>query len=97
MTCTVVVIFQAKPGLGGRLSEWLARKHPDLRAHAGFDDISLHRDAADPDRIVEIEHWAEAADHQRMVERLDEQGGWDELGQLIVAEPTTLYLERVGS
>src|SRR5688572_18213652 len=81
---TVIVVFQAKAGSGGALSAWLLAKHPGLAAHEGFVDISIYRDARDPDRIVEVEHWTEAAAHRNMVESVDAQGGWDELGDLLV-------------
>jgi quinol monooxygenase YgiN len=93
---TVIVIFQAKAGCGDKLSAWLLAKHPELGAHPGFRSISIHRDVRDPDRIVEIERWARTADHERMVEAVDAQGGWDALGELVAAEPQTLYLEQIG-
>jgi quinol monooxygenase YgiN len=95
MPTTVIVIFQAKPGRGGALSAWLLSKHAGLAAHGGFIDISIYRDARDPDRIVEVEHWTEAAAHRNMVESVDAQGGWDELGDLVVDEPLTMCLEPI--
>jgi quinol monooxygenase YgiN len=92
---TVIVVFQAKPGRAGALSAWLLEKHQGLAAYRGFIDISIHRDVRDPDRIVEVEHWTEADAHRNMVESVDAQGGWDELGNLVVDEPRTMYLERI--
>lgn len=92
---TVLVVFQAKPGRGSELAAWLLSKHPALAEHRGFERISVHRDLRDPDRIVEIEHWASAAAHQRMVDAVDAEGGWDALGELVVAEPQTMYLEQI--
>ena len=92
---TVIVVFQAKPGRAGALSAWLLSKHPGLAAHRGFIDISIYRDARDPNRIVEVEHWTDPAAHRNMVERVDAQGGWDELGDLVVEEPHTMYLEQI--
>lgn len=93
MSCTVIVIFQSRRGRARALCEWLSAKHSALAAHPGFEDISIYSDGDHPDRVVEIEHWREAADHRRMVDAVDAAGGWDALGELTAEEPTTMYLE----
>ena len=97
MSVTALIRFHAQPGRGAELAAWLTANQPGLRAFAGFQHIALHRDASDPDRVVEIERWDRAEDHRAMVEAVAARGGWDALEALLVAEPETVYLEELAS
>lgn len=92
MSTTVVVTFRARPGRVAELASFLRGLHAELPSHAGFESISLHRDEGAPDRLVEIERWADAAAHRRMVEAVDARDGWRALDELVGEEPVTVYL-----
>lgn len=97
MTVTAVIVFRAKPGKGEQLVSLLRSYQSKLTTFAGFRSITLARDEADPDRIVELERWDAAASHRAMVEKVGASGGWDALDALTEGEPEVSYLLELAS
>lgn len=97
MSTTVIVTFRAKPGRGPELVAWLAQNQASLPSFSGFESISLEHDPLEPERVIEIERWAAADDHRRMLEQVGARDGWRRLDDLLAEDPQTLYLETAAA
>jgi heme-degrading monooxygenase HmoA len=92
-----LIVFRAKPGQGAALVAFLRDNQPKLLGFRGFRAIQLLRDEHDPDRVIELEEWDSAADHQAMVAAVGEAGGWDALDALVASEPEATYLSTIAT
>ena len=89
---TVLVLFQAKPGMGDKLRAALTFPAEATKGVPGFVSRQLLTEPATPDRLTEISVWESAQHHQQFMAGMQSSPAFAALGQLLASYPEPRYL-----
>lgn len=97
MPKTFLVEFQAQAGKGGEVAALLRdRAYPSLDGATGFRAMSMFRDQADPDHVMEILQWEDEKAHQDWVGPVLAEVG-QEFQALLAEQPRMVELDQLDS
>jgi quinol monooxygenase YgiN len=93
---TVILEVPVQPGKADDMISAFDEILPDTRSFKGCQGVTVHRDAADPNTLVLIEHWDSAEDHAAYGEWRKNSGTLGPLMALAAGRPVNRILSDIG-
>jgi quinol monooxygenase YgiN len=88
--------FQAKPGLGEKLREFLISILPLIKSSWGCESVQMYQNQEDPTRFTMIEIWDSIESHQASVKNIPSET-LAEIRPLLGSAPGGSYYELVSA
>jgi len=95
MSILVLLELEAKEGAVDEMIAVLARTLGDTRARKGCESVTVHRDEANPNRVLLVEKWATREDDTAYREWRAGDGAVTEIGPLVGGPPSIRYFDDV--
>lgn len=94
---SIVITFdvQAKAGQVQDLTALFTDTLGDTRAFDGCIKVELHTETNSPDTVFMIEEWASKPAYEKYLAWRGERGDMEKLMNLVAAEPSIRYFERI--
>jgi len=89
---TVLVVFQAKPGMGDKLRAALTFPPEATKGVPGFISRQLFVEPSAAERVTEISVWQSAEHHQQFMAGMQSSPAFAAMGQLLASYPEPRYL-----
>jgi quinol monooxygenase YgiN len=91
MSILVLLELDAKDGAVDEMIAVLARTLGDTRARKGCESVTVHRDEANPNRVLLVERWTTREDDTAYREWRAGDGAVPEMGPLVAGPPSIRY------
>jgi quinol monooxygenase YgiN len=95
MAVIVVAELPAQPDKTDELVEFIRSIIPGTREFDGFEGISMHRDADDPNHVALVEVWASRAHHEKYLAWRTERGDFGQVVAMLAGPPSIRYFDPI--
>ena len=95
MAVLVLVEVNVKPESMNDMQTHFKETLPDTRAFDGCQGLALHSNSDDPNNLVVVSNWDSRDHHGRYLAWRTERGDFDQLGSILVGEPSIRYFDIV--